>query len=63
MPEANSFAWLVAYAPFADLVWMESAFPDFNQAKEFASGMYEVWPDSNLRMCVECPNSSKFALR
>lgn len=34
----------VAYAPFADLVWMESAFPDFNQAKEFASGMYEVWP-------------------
>ncbi|KAH9825504.1 Isocitrate lyase [Teratosphaeria destructans] len=27
-----------AYAPYADLIWMESKLPDFAQAKEFADG-------------------------
>ena len=30
----------IAYAPYADLIWMESKLPDFNQAKEFADGVH-----------------------
>ena len=37
-----------AYAPFADLIWMESKVPDFAQAKEFADGVHEVWPEQKL---------------
>lgn len=33
-----------AYAPFADLIWMESKLPDYNQAKEFAEGVKAVFP-------------------
>lgn len=35
----------IAYAPYADLIWMESKLPDFNQAKEFADGVHAVWPE------------------
>jgi isocitrate lyase len=35
----------VAYAPFADLIWMESKLPDYAQAKEFAEGVHTVWPE------------------
>jgi isocitrate lyase len=35
----------VAYAPHADLIWMESKMPDFKQAKEFADGVHAVWPE------------------
>jgi isocitrate lyase len=35
----------VAYAPFADLIWMESKLPDYEQAKEFADGVHAVWPE------------------
>jgi isocitrate lyase len=35
----------VSYAPFADLIWMESKLPDFKQAKEFADGVHAVWPE------------------
>jgi isocitrate lyase len=34
-----------AYAPYADLIWMESKLPDFAQAKEFAEGVHAVWPE------------------
>lgn len=34
----------VAYAPFADLIWMESKLPDYAQAKQFADGVHAVWP-------------------
>ena len=37
-----------AYASFADLIWMESKLPDFAQAKEFADGVHEVWPEQKL---------------
>lgn len=33
------------YAPFADLIWMESKLPDYAQAKEFADGVRSVWPE------------------
>ncbi|KAL4798732.1 isocitrate lyase [Aspergillus venezuelensis] len=38
----------VAYAPFADLIWMESKLPDYAQAKEFADGVHNVWPEQKL---------------
>jgi hypothetical protein len=34
----------IAYAPYADCIWMESKLPDFAQAKEFADGVHAVWP-------------------
>ncbi|KAF2492348.1 isocitrate lyase and phosphorylmutase [Lophium mytilinum] len=38
----------IAYAPFADLIWMESKLPDYEQAKEFAEGVHAVWPEQKL---------------
>jgi isocitrate lyase len=38
----------VAYAPFADLIWMESKLPDYKQAKEFADGVHALWPEQKL---------------
>lgn len=35
----------IAYAPYADMIWMESKLPDFAQAKEFAEGVHAVWPE------------------
>lgn len=37
-----------AYAPFADLIWMESKMPDYAQAREFADGVHEMWPEQKL---------------
>ena len=34
-----------AFAPYADLIWMESKKPDFEQAKAFADGVHAVWPE------------------
>ena len=38
----------VAYAPFADLIWMESKMPDYAQAKEFADGVHAAWPEQKF---------------
>lgn len=38
----------IAYAPYADLIWMESKLPDFKQAKEFADGVHALWPEQKL---------------
>ncbi len=35
----------VAYAPYADAIWMESKLPDYKQAEEFAKGVHKVWPE------------------
>ena len=35
----------VAYAPYADMIWMESKLPDYAQAKQFADGVHAVWPE------------------
>lgn len=37
-----------AYAPYADMIWMESALPDYAQAKEFAEGIKSKWPEQWL---------------
>ncbi|KAL5612188.1 hypothetical protein BROUX41_000272 [Berkeleyomyces rouxiae] len=38
----------VAYAPYADAIWMESKLPDFKQAEDFAKGVHAVWPEQKL---------------
>ena len=38
----------IAYAPYADAIWMESKLPDYKQAKEFADGVHAVWPEQKL---------------
>ena len=35
----------IAYGPYADLIWMESKLPDYEQGKEFADGVHAVWPE------------------
>lgn len=38
----------IAYAPYSDMIWMESKLPDYAQAKEFADGVHAVWPEQKL---------------
>ncbi|KAJ3350118.1 Isocitrate lyase [Entophlyctis luteolus] len=38
----------IAYAPYSDLLWMETAKPIFAQAKEFADGVHAVHPNVML---------------
>lgn len=42
----------LAYAPYADLLWMESKLPDFKQAAEFADGVHAVWPEQKYDVDV-----------
>lgn len=35
----------IAFAPHADMLWMESAGPHFNQARDFAEGVKAHYPD------------------
>jgi len=37
-----------AYAPYADLVWCETAKPDLEEAREFAEGVHARFPDKLL---------------
>lgn len=34
-----------SFAPYCDLVWMESKMPEYEQAKEFADGVHAIWPE------------------
>jgi isocitrate lyase len=38
----------VAYAPYADLIWCETAKPDLGEAREFAAGVHEKFPGKML---------------
>src|SRR5687768_2969810 len=38
----------IAYAPYADLIWMETSHPDIGMAKEFAQAVHEVYPGKLL---------------
>lgn len=43
----------IAYAPYADMIWMESKLPDYAQAKEFAEGVHAVWPEQKYApLCI-----------
>ncbi|KAK9450043.1 isocitrate lyase [Limtongia smithiae] len=41
---AYAVARAIAYAPYSDLLWMESKYPDYKQAEEFAVGVRAVHP-------------------
>ncbi|KAB7847218.1 isocitrate lyase, partial [Streptomyces mobaraensis] len=38
----------LAYAPYADLLWVETGTPDLAQAKEFAEAIHAEYPDKML---------------
>ncbi len=38
----------LAYAPYVDLVWCETATPDLEEARQFADGIHERFPDKLL---------------
>ena len=38
----------IAYAPYADLVWCETARPDLGEARQFAEGMHKRYPGKLL---------------
>ncbi|HEY1958436.1 MAG TPA: isocitrate lyase [Polyangiaceae bacterium] len=38
----------LAYAPYADMIWCETSTPDLQQAKQFAEGIHEVFPNKLL---------------
>src|SRR3984885_7011044 len=38
----------LAYAPYSDLIWMETSTPDLDVAREFAEGIRSVYPDQLL---------------
>ncbi len=38
----------LAYAPYADLVWMETSTPDLGEAREFAAAMHAEFPGKPL---------------
>jgi isocitrate lyase len=38
----------LAYAPYADLLWMETSTPDLDVAREFAEAIRDVYPDQLL---------------
>jgi isocitrate lyase len=38
----------LAYAPYADLIWMETATPTLSQAKEFADAIHDKFPGKML---------------
>jgi isocitrate lyase len=38
----------VAYAPYADLVWCETAKPDLDEARQFAEGVHKEYPGKML---------------
>ncbi len=38
----------VSYAPYADIVWCETATPDLEEARRFAEGVHRVYPEKML---------------
>jgi isocitrate lyase len=37
-----------AYAPYADMIWCETATPDLDEARAFAEGVHSMYPDKPL---------------
>lgn len=51
----------LAYAPYADLIWMETSTPDLAEAKTFAAAIHAVFPDKPL--AYNCSPSFNWAAR
>jgi len=44
----SAIARSLAYAPYADMLWFETATPDLGEAREFAQAMHEKFPGKPL---------------
>ena len=44
----SAIARSLSYAPYADLLWCETARPDLDEAKRFADAVHEVFPNKML---------------
>ncbi|MDX2001914.1 MAG: isocitrate lyase [Chitinophagales bacterium] len=51
----------LSYAPYADLVWMETSNPDLGFAKEFADAIHEKYP--NQMLAYNCSPSFNWAAK
>ncbi|AIZ64500.1 isocitrate lyase [Hymenobacter sp. DG25B] len=51
----------LAYAPYADLIWMETSHPDLEQARQFAEGIHAQYPGKLL--AYNCSPSFNWASR
>lgn len=49
-----------AYAPYADMLWMESKLPDYEQAKEFANGVHALWPEQKYARPSSALNNANY---
>ena len=51
----------LSYAPFADLIWLETSTPDLGQAKKFAEAIHAQYPDKML--AYNCSPSFNWAAK
>lgn len=51
----------LSYAPYADLIWMETSTPDLAQAKQFAEAVHAQFPDKML--AYNCSPSFNWAAK
>lgn len=51
----------LAYAPFADLIWMETSHPDLGEAREFAQAIKAKYP--NKMLAYNCSPSFNWAAK
>ena len=51
----------LSYAPYADLVWLETSHPDIGQAREFAQAIHEKYPHKML--AYNCSPSFNWAAK
>ena len=49
----------LSYAPYADLIWLETSNPDLGLAREFAQAIHEVYP--NKMLAYNCSPSFNWA--
>ncbi len=49
----------LSYAPYADLLWMETSHPDLGEAREFAEAIHEKFP--NKMLAYNCSPSFNWA--
>ncbi len=49
----------LSYAPYADLIWLETSHPDIGQAREFAQAIQEQYP--NQKLAYNCSPSFNWA--
>jgi len=51
----------LSYAPYADLIWLETSNPDLEQARKFADAIHEIYP--NQLLAYNCSPSFNWAAK